>query len=165
MIMNATDQYSLIQGNLPTLSDQGEGTEGPFLQDPEEEEVYQKSMEFVFEVVLLSTIGFLGIVGNVAALFLFSRQSKQLKFHRLMMMLAVYDLFYIILSLFLFTIPQLSSDYKTLGLHFHVLPKALPLAQVSLTGSIYSTLAMTVERYLTVCHPFFTVSHKWSAKR
>jgi hypothetical protein len=35
--------------------------------------------------------------------------------------------------------------------------------QIALTGSIYSTLAITVERYLTVCHPFYTVSHRWSA--
>ena len=33
-----------------------------------------------------------------------------------------------------------------------------------MTGSIYSTLAITVERYLTVCHPFYTVSHRWTAK-
>jgi hypothetical protein len=36
--------------------------------------------------------------------------------------------------------------------------------QIALTGSIYSTLAITVERYLTVCHPFYTVSHRWTAK-
>ena len=39
------------------------------------------------------------------------------------------------------------------------------MAQIALTGSIYSTLAITIERYLIVCHPFYTVSHKWSAKR
>ena len=39
------------------------------------------------------------------------------------------------------------------------------MAQIALTGSIYSTLAITIERYLIVCHPFYTVSHNWSAKR
>lgn len=122
-------------------------------------------MEFVFEVVLLSCVGALGIIGNVAAICLFSRQSIQLKFHRLMMMLATYDLFYILLSLILFTVPQISEAYNTSGAHFYVLPRALPLAQMSLTGSVYSTLAITVERYLIVCHPFYTISHKWAAKR
>ena len=38
------------------------------------------------------------------------------------------------------------------------------MAQIALTGSIYSTLAITIERYLTVCHPFFAVSHKWTVR-
>ena len=165
-MMNASAADLVVSGVVGDSSSNATATSGEqFIPDPEEEEVFQKSMEFVFEVVLLSTIGALGIAGNTAALVLFSRQSKQLKFHRLMMMLAAYDLFYIVLSLLLFTIPQISPGYKTMGYHYHVLPRALPLAQMTLTGSIYSTLAMTVERYLTVCHPFYTVSHKWSAKR
>ena len=55
--------------------------------------------------------------------------------------------------------------FEDSGAHSIFLPKALPVAQIALTGSIYSTLAITVERYLIVCHPFYTVSHKWSAKR
>ncbi len=49
-------------------------------------------------------------------------------------------------SLLLFTVPQVSPHYKTSGIHYHVLPRALPVAQIMLTGSIYSTLAVTVER-------------------
>ena len=63
------------------------------------------------------------------------------------------------------TFSQVSEGYKSSGAHFYILPRALPLAQIALTGSIYSTLAITVERYLIVCHPFYTVSHKWSAWR
>jgi hypothetical protein len=33
-----------------------------------------------------------------------------------------------------------------------------------LTGSIYFTMAITVERYLTVCHPFYKLSHEWPAR-
>ena len=44
---------------------------------PEETEAYQKSLEFVFEVVLLVITGCFGIVGNTAAIFLFSRQEIQ----------------------------------------------------------------------------------------
>ena len=57
----------------------------------------QKSVEFLFEAVLLSGAGAFGLVGNVAAVALFSRQGIQLKFHRLMMMLAIFDLIYIAL--------------------------------------------------------------------
>lgn len=87
------------------------------------EKAYQKSLEFAFEVVLMSVIGVLGLAGNVAAIWLFSHQSRQLKFHRLMTMLAIYDLLYIALSLTLFTLPQISADYKLSGAHFFVLPR------------------------------------------
>ena len=33
-----------------------------------------------------------------------------------------------------------------------------------MTGGIYFTMAITVERYFTVCHPFYRVSHSWPAK-
>ena len=42
--------------------------------------------------------------------------------------------------------------------------RALPFAQIGSTGSIYFTIAMTVERYLTVCHPFYHHSHTWPTK-
>ena len=48
-------------------------------------------------------------------------------------------------SLLLFTAPLVSPSYQAVA-HPHVLPKALPIAQVVMTGSIYSTLAITVER-------------------
>jgi len=63
-----------------------------------------------------------------------------------MMLLALYDLCYIALSLLLFTLPQIIPSYRSRGAHYRVLPRALPLAQISLTGSIYTTLAITVER-------------------
>ena len=65
--------------------------------EDDEDNGVQKSMEYLFEVVLLSVAGAFGLVGNVAAVALFSRQGIQLKFHRLMMMLATFDLVYIIL--------------------------------------------------------------------
>jgi hypothetical protein len=39
-----------------------------------------------------------------------------------------------------------------------MLPYLLPAAHIGLMGSIYCTLALTVERYIAVCHPF--VSHR-----
>ena len=33
----------------------------------------------------------------------------------------------------------------------------LPLAHILMTANIYFTLAITLERYTTVCHPFYKV--------
>ena len=45
-----------------------------------------------------------------------------------------------------------------------LVPVLLPLAQVGLTGSIYLTLAISVERYTTVVHPFFRLARAWTAR-
>jgi hypothetical protein len=53
---------------------------------------------------------------------------------------------------FYFCSVQLTSLYKQL------LPVLLPLVHIGLTGSIYLTVAIALERYTTVCHPFFKVT-------
>jgi hypothetical protein len=34
-----------------------------------------------------------------------------------------------------------------------------------ISGSIFTTMAVATERFITVCHPFFKISHPWSARR
>ena len=68
--------------------------------------------EFVFEVILLSVISFLGLLGNVGAIVLFATMKRQLKFHRLMMLLSGFDLIYVVLSFMLFALPRVSQSPK-----------------------------------------------------
>ena len=43
-------------------------------------------------------------------------------------------------------------------LYAHLVPVLLPLAQIGLTGSVYLTLSISVERFITVKYPFFKVN-------
>ena len=48
-------------------------------------------------------------------------------------------------------------------------PYILPLTQISLTGSVYSVIAVAVERYFNICKPFsrnlvILVNHKNKSK-
>eukprot|EP00095_Tigriopus_kingsejongensis_P007527 maker-scaffold103_size370364-snap-gene-2.27 protein:Tk07527 transcript:maker-scaffold103_size370364-snap-gene-2.27-mRNA-1 annotation:"fmrfamide receptor" len=118
----------------------------------------------IIEGYLLTSMGLIGLIGNTLAILVFSRQRVQKNFHALMVTLAVFDITYILVSIAVFALPQFSVWYKQSGLYYYLLPWILPLAQIGLTGSIYFTMAITLERYFTVCHPFFRVSHSWSAK-
>ena len=67
-------------------------------------------------------------------------------------------------SFVVFAIPALTSEdslWNQFSVHSYVFPILYPLAQIALTGSVYSIVTITVERYLIVCHPFFTVQVRW----
>ena len=116
---------------------------------------------FIIEGWGLLVVGIIGIAGNVGAIYVFGRKRRyQRTFHSLMLALAVIDMTYIISMMLVFTVPQFSVGYKNDGYPW-VLPWALPIIQTCLTGSIYFTMAITVERYLAVCHPFYRVTHSW----
>ena len=120
---------------------------------------------FVFEGILVTLIGCFGIVGNCLLISKFIKLKIKVNFHRLMIALAIYDTIYISLCILVFSVPQISEGYKIHGYHFHVAPKAVPLIQVVLTGSVYCTLSISLERYLTVCYPFYVAGKRWSSKR
>jgi hypothetical protein len=120
---------------------------------------------FVFEVILVVILGFFGVLGNRLLIRMFSNTDTKLNFHKLMIALAIYDTIYILLCIIAFTVPEIFKDYKTEGYHFYIAPSCIPMMQVALTGSVYCTVCISLERYLTVCHPFFIAGKNWSAKR
>ena len=121
--------------------------------------------KFVFEVVLLTFFGVLGLIGNISLIRLFLKAEVKLNFHRLMILLAFYDILLIILFIVVIAMPEVSQDYKTHGYYFLIAPKAMPLLQIAMTGSAYCTICVSFERYMTVCHPFYMARKRWSAKR
>ena len=121
---------------------------------------------FLFEVVLLMIIGSFGIIGNCLLIKMFVKLKEKLNFHHLMITLAMFDSIFILLCMIVFALPEiLPQDYKTEGYYFYISPKAVALLQVAQTGSVYCTIGISLERYLTVCHPFYFSGKKWSARR
>ena len=125
---------------------------------------YHDGREFTFEIVLLTIVGSFGIVGNTAAIVMFVRMKDQMNFHRIMIMLSTFDSILILLNIVTFVYKHFSESFNAVGYHYIAL-FMLPVAQIAMTGSIYSTMAITVERYLIACKPFYVVSNRWSANR
>jgi len=113
----------------------------------------------VAEGYFLVLIGFLGIIGNTCLICWFSKKTKN--FHHLMLVLSCYDILFILANVIIFGLPQIFESMESSGVYKQAVPVLLPLAQIGLTGSIYLTVAITIERYFTVCHPYFMFSKSW----
>ena len=101
-------------------------------------------VKFIFSNVLLSTTGCLGIVGNCCLIWLFMRTKARLNFHQLMIVLAIYDTILVVLCMMVFVLPELVESYKSEGFHYHIAPNAIAVIQISLTGSSYCTVGISI---------------------
>ena len=108
----------------------------------------------------------LGCVGNIAGIITFGRpRLLQKNFYDFMFYLSIFDLIYVIVSLFVFVFPHFSNYYRDNGPLVYAIPWCIPIGQVSMTGSVYFTMAVTLERYFTVCQPFYMFSRNQHSKK
>ncbi|TRY79518.1 hypothetical protein TCAL_11677 [Tigriopus californicus] len=114
---------------------------------------------FFVEGVTQLIVGIIGLVGNMLSIAVLCRRDMDLKpmFRQILVTLISFDIGCIIFNLLLFSLPLLSNSYSE-GVFPYIVPVVLPFAQISLTGSIYCTLAVAIERYVSVCHPLRTPS-------
>ena len=78
-----------------------------------------------------------------------------------MFILALVDTGFLVSSLLTFSLPQLSQDYSS-SLWPYLVPYTLPLAQTCMTGSVYMTISLSLERYFSVVHPLYQLSNRLS---
>ena len=105
---------------------------------------------------------------------------------RLLVLLGLVDSVHLVTTLCSFSLPTLSRQFRDTTYH-HTLPYTLPLAQVitghcctysvifialycivmyllqtTLVMSVYMTISLTVERFLSVVHPLYTIRNRCS---
>ncbi|CAB4060996.1 unnamed protein product [Lepeophtheirus salmonis] len=111
---------------------------------------------FWFDGVLLSVVGLIGLFGNIMSLIVLSRPKMRDVFHRLLSALACFDTLYIICGGINYTFRAFDarSDIYT-----YLFPYFLhPFTQVAMCGTIFMTVAISIERYLGLCHPMLPPS-------
>ena len=107
---------------------------------------------FYCEGVSISVLGILGIFGNLLALIVLSRPNLRDIFHQLLFAVASFDLLYIVVGGVNYTFKAFEANSDVyVYLYPHVIH---PFTHIAATGVIYMTVAITIERYLGLCHPF-----------
>ena len=111
---------------------------------------------YVIQGVLLTTIGVIGVCGNIACIIYFGRvRRRRTHFEAFMLWLAVCDNVFIVTAWLAYGAPTLSKVYVKYGISGYLIPWVVPIAQVATTGNIYLTIAISTERYIVICHPLF----------
>ena len=103
------------------------------------------SLEYWFDGPIGFSLACIGLVFNAIAIYTLSKQVCHKTFHSLMMLLSCWDFGLLFFSQFLFALPELSEWYKN-GLFLQLVPYMIPMAQICLSGSCFTTVALTVER-------------------
>lgn len=92
-----------------------------------------------------------GVVVNLAALSILMFKKRHSIFHNLLKVLAVYDLLVCCGCALLYGFPNLWDFYAD-RIYRRLVPWVVPIAHMAMMSSVYSTMLMSFERYIRICH-------------
>lgn len=107
-----------------------------------DEKNHHATILFWIEGVGVASVGVLGLCVNLFAIWKLSfglRNKERHAFHHLLLSLSICDLTHVLLTFTCFSLPQLSNAYRSKVL-FYMLPFVIPLAQMSLSCSSFTTV-------------------------
>ena len=106
------------------------------------------SFRFYTNGVLSITIGLIGIIVNIAGIAFMAKKRLKIAFHKLMIFLAVWDLCILILIIYCISLPVVHKSMMESVVYKVLFKYGLPLIHICMTGSIYSTLVLTIDRWV-----------------
>ncbi|XP_023323614.1 uncharacterized protein LOC111697741 [Eurytemora carolleeae] len=108
-------------------------------------------LRFLLEGIVIPLLAVMGVVVNVTSLFVLKSHALDMKlaFRNILMMLALFDGCFVVLCTFGFSFPVLFVGWKQ-EVHPYLFPNLLPWIQISLSGSIWTVVAVGLERYQCV---------------
>jgi len=122
-----------------------------------------ETFKFVCEGVLVAVIGLVGVIGNVLSLIVLSKPRLRDAFHNLLFALACFDTIYIVFGGINYTMKafeQANTRFYTLTFPYLI----YPFINIGISGTIFMTVAISIERFLGVCYPLHLPPHTRKAR-
>uniref|UniRef100_A0A914ZKY6 G-protein coupled receptors family 1 profile domain-containing protein n=1 Tax=Parascaris univalens TaxID=6257 RepID=A0A914ZKY6_PARUN len=113
-------------------------------------------VKFFLTSVTGSLIGLFGIFGNVSTVLILTRPSMRNPNNLFLTALAIFDSCLLVTAFFIYGMEYIIEYTQALDLYvawLTYLRFAFALSHISQTGSVYTTVSVTVERYMAVCYP------------
>ena len=108
-------------------------------------------LEYSLSGVGILLVSVLGLCGNIVSAFVLKTRHRDTNqtFTDLLVWLAVIDSVFLVLVTMMFSLPLVSPSYHD-WVFPPMVPIVLPCTSVAMTASLYTVLALAVERFLTV---------------